>query len=193
MIKAIIFDCFGVLINDAFEAIVNEFRLTHPKEADEIVRLVSLAGKGLIDAQVARSAEAKLLGLTSDEYINKIRTGEVKNLQLLEYIKELKKNYKVGLLSNVLKGGLEVRFTPDELSIFDTVVASSDVGFAKPEAQAYEITASRLGVRLEECIMIDDREDYCLGATGVGMKAIQYQSFDQMKADLEAIIHPRTI
>jgi FMN phosphatase YigB (HAD superfamily) len=36
--------------------------------------------------------------------------------------------------------------------------------------------------------MIDDREEYCLGATGVGMQAILYSSFDQMKSEMEAIL-----
>lgn len=189
MIKAIIFDCFGVLLTDSLEDIVHELKVTNPDKAKEIVRLVSLAGKGLIDAQASRLAVAKMLGMTIDEYIYKIRTGEVKNLPLLEYIKELKVGYKIGLLSNIISGGLEVRFTPDELSIFDTVVASGDIGYAKPEAQVYEITADRLGVSLEECIMIDDRQDYCQGAIGVGMRAIQYKSFQQMKTDLENLIN----
>lgn len=185
MIKAIIFDCFGVLLTDALQATVDELKLANPDMAEEIVRLVSLSSKGLADAETSRTAVADLLGLTIDEYITKIRTGEVKNVQLLNYIKQLRSKYKIGLLSNVFRGGLEVRFTSDELSVFDTVVSSGDIGYAKPEAQAYEITADRLGVRLEECIMIDDREDYCQGAVGVGMQAIQYQSFEQMKSDLE--------
>jgi len=68
------------------------------------------------------------------------------------------------------------------------VVASSNIGFAKPEARAYEITAEKLGVRLDECIMVDDVEAYCLGAEGVGMQAIRYQSFDQMKNELEVLL-----
>lgn len=188
MIKAIIFDCFGVLLTDALQATVDELRHSNPDVAEAIVKSVTLSSKGVIDAQTSRMEVADLLGLTMDEYIDKIRTGEVKNVQLLSYIKQLAKDYKIGLLSNVLKGGLEVRFTSDELSVFDAVVSSGDIGYAKPEAQAYEITAERLGVRLNECVMIDDREDYCSGAIGVGMQAIQYQSFDQLKSELGKLI-----
>ena len=184
MIKAIIFDCFGVLLTDSLEDIVHELKVINPDKAKEIIRLVGLASKGLSDAQASRVVVADILGLTIDEYIDKIRTGEIKNLPLLKYIEVLKTDYKIGLLSNIISGGLEVRFTGDELSIFDAIVVSGDIGYAKPEAQAYEITAERLGVRLEECVMIDDREDYCLGAIGVGMKAFQYQSFDQLKSEL---------
>ena len=189
MIKAIIFDCFGVLLTDALQEIVDKLNITDPNTAEEIKALVTLGGKGTIDRGTLRSSVASKLNITVDEYADIIKNGEVRNQPLFDYIKLLRPKFKTGLLSNVNRGGLDVRFTRDELAMyFDAVVASSDVGFAKPEAQAYEITADRLGVRLEECVMIDDREDYCQGATGVGMKAIQYQSFEQMKSDLEKLL-----
>jgi HAD superfamily hydrolase (TIGR01509 family) len=189
MIKAIIFDCFGVLITDSLGEIVSELKKDNPDKADHIVKLVNAASKGAMDATASRSAVAGELGLTLDEYINAIRNGEVKNKPLLDYIKELRGRYKTALLSNIISGGLEVRFPDNELlQYFEVVVASGDIGFAKPEAQAYEITAEKLGVRLEECIMIDDSEDYCQGAKGVGMQSVLYQSFEQAKRDLSNLL-----
>jgi len=68
------------------------------------------------------------------------------------------------------------------------VVASADIGFAKPEAEAYQITADRLGVRYDECVMIDDREDYCQGAIAAGMHAILYKSLVQLQRDLDRVL-----
>jgi putative hydrolase of the HAD superfamily len=189
MTKAIIFDCFGVIITDSLRSIVKEVRKNDPDKANHILDLVSAASKGKIDARLSRQAVASELGLTHDEYVSAIRNGEVKNKPLLAYIKELRSRYKTALLSNIISGGLEARFPNNELSnYFDVVVASSNIGFAKPEARAYEITAEKLGVRLDECIMVDDVEAYCLGAEGVGMQAIRYQSFDQMKNELEVLL-----
>lgn len=188
MIKAIIFDCFGVLVNDALESTVNELKIKHPDKAKRITNLVTDASKGLIDPDASRTAVADILGITIAEYANRMKNAEIKNQPLLNYIKELQPRFKLGLLSNIISGGLEVRFTSDELSMFDALVVSGEIGYAKPQAQAYEITAERLGVRLNECVMIDDREDYCQGATGVGMQAIQYQSLEQMKSDLEKLL-----
>jgi HAD superfamily hydrolase (TIGR01509 family) len=186
MIKAIIFDCFGVLISDALEGIVAELRESQPETVEQIVATISAASKGLITRQESSDTVASLLGISTDEYKDRIKNGEVKNRQLLEYIAGLRLHYKTALLSNVSKHGLEVRFSPEELSAcFDTVVASGDIGYAKPEPQAYEITADRLGVRLDECVMIDDREDYCRGATGVGMQSVQYESFDRLRRVLK--------
>lgn len=189
MIKAIIFDCFGVLITDALSAMIDTLKVDDPVTADEIIGLTVMANKGILDPEVSRPAIAKLLGLSHEEYLQKLRTDEVKNDALLTYIKELRNDYKIGLLSNVSRGGLTMRFTPEELSGFDAVVPSGDTGFAKPSPEAYEIAADQLGVRTTECIMIDDRTDYCDGAVAVGMQAIQYISLDQLQAHLRALLN----
>jgi|GEM_PF-4893866 len=41
--------------------------------------------------------------------------------------------------------------------------------------------------QMDECIFIDDREGYCTGAKGVGMQAILYRSFSQMKPELDRL------
>ncbi len=188
-IKAIIFDCFGVLITDPLDIILAELELSD-YEKEGIMRLVAVANRGKIPSVIYRKALANKLGISFDEYINKIKASEIKNGELLTYISDIKKRYKVGMLSNVSsKESLVSRFTKAELSNnFDVVIASGDIGYAKPQAQAYEIAASELGVLLNECVMIDDRYDYCQGALGVGMHAIQFQTFNQMKAELQTLI-----
>lgn len=189
MIKAIIFDCFGVLISDALEAIVSELRDKQPEMAQEIVATINAASKGQITRQESSDKVASLLGIATDEYISRIKNGEVKNQQLLDYIAALRKDYKTALLSNISIGGLTLRFSPEELDkYFDAVVASGEIGYAKPEAQAYEITADRLGLRLNECVFIDDREDYCQGAITVGMQAILYKDFGNMEVELVELL-----
>jgi len=188
MIRAIIFDCFGVLISDALEVMIAELRDNQPEVAEQIVATVHLASRGEISRQESSENIAGLLGISVDAYVSRIKNGEVKNHELLDYILELRKTYKTGLLSNISIGGLATRFGPGELAnYFNAVVASGEIGYAKPEAQAYEIVADRLGVRLDECIFIDDREDYCTGAKGVGMQAILYRSFSQMKPELDRL------
>jgi putative hydrolase of the HAD superfamily len=189
MTKAIIFDCFGVILTDALKAICNPLQKTNPEKAELITRIITENNRGLISAEASSDKIAKILGMKADELSQLIKDGEVKDQSVLDFIVSLRPNFKTAMLSNISSTGLEHRFTPDELKLyFDVVVASGQVGFAKPEAQAYEVTAEKLGVRLEECIMIDDVEAYCFGAKGVGMQAILYQTFDQMKKELEALL-----
>jgi HAD superfamily hydrolase (TIGR01509 family) len=67
-------------------------------------------------------------------------------------------------------------------------MVSAVIGFAKPGAKAYEAVAEKLGMRLDECVMIDDRQAYCEGARAIGMTAIQYSSMSRLKRELSAIL-----
>lgn len=189
MIRAVIFDLFGVLVTDALEALVTDLRATQPKIAEQVVRSVVASNAGTIPHETSRAAIAELLGITAEEYARRIRTAEIRNQELFDYILELRKVYKIALLSNAGTKTLEARFVPGELDkYFDTVIVSAVIGYAKPEARAYEIAAERLSVRLDECVMIDDRRRYCEGARAVGMQAILYESLSQLKRELGDIL-----
>jgi len=190
VIKAIVFDCFGVIITDALAVILEELRSKNPGKAQDLVDLLNAASRGLISSEESTEQASELLGMKQEDYRQLIMDGEVKDERLLNYIRTLRKNYKTAILSNISNGGLHRRFTKKELdTYFDFVVASGDIGFGKPEAQAYEYTADGLGVRLTECVFLDDREEYCFAAQGVGMQAIQYQNFEQAKDELEKLLN----
>lgn len=187
MFKAVIFDCFGVLVRDALRALVNE--LDDKQKALKIHDAVLAGSRGLIDAESTRKILEETLGLSREELSRKMSEGEVKNKELLDYILDIRKKYKTAILSNVRPGGLDDRFTASELKKhFDVVVGSGDIGYAKPDTEAYTITADKLGVRLEECIAVDDKEPFCEAARALGMKAVLYKSFKQMKKDVEKIL-----
>lgn len=189
MIEAVIFDCFGVIITDALQGLIDDLRSKQPHLLDEVVDLVSAANHGMLDRNTYQTQLATLFGLSLAQYQSRLADGEVKNQRVLDYAKELRRTYKTALLSNVSPGGLAQRFKPGELeACFDCIVTSGETGYAKPEQQAYEIVADRLGVRLDACVMIDDREEYCLGAQGVGMRAIRYKSFTSMRHELAELL-----
>jgi epoxide hydrolase-like predicted phosphatase len=129
--------------------------------------------------------------MDAEEFLAEQNQVEVPNRSLLEYIAELKKDYKVGLLSNISsRERLSIRFLDGELeSHFDTVVASGDEGYVKPQPEIYEIAATRLGVSPAECVMIDDILEFCEGARQVGMQAIQFQTNHQCITDLNALLN----
>lgn len=189
MIKAIIFDGFGVLLTDALTAMVQEFRKHDPVGADQIVALVVLENRGVLSMQDFTEQAANILSISPDQLRDKVRDGEVRNKELFEYILELRKMYKTAILSNISSEGFSRRFLPEELAqYFDTAVSSGAIGYAKPDPEAYRITADRLGVLPEECIMIDDVASFCDGACSAGMQAILFQSNTQLKADLAKLL-----
>lgn len=58
----------------------------------------------------------------------------------------------------------------DEL--FDVIVDSSAVGLRKPDPRIYELTCSRLGLRPDECIFVDDIECNVDAAAALGMEVV---------------------
>jgi putative hydrolase of the HAD superfamily len=193
VIRGIIFDCFGVIIANDMKARIEAARRVNPETADRLYDVLKAADRGMITRQEQYQQMADLMGVDKDELEQAMTQSFVRNDALLGAIRELKGRFKIGLLSNVtgedrlreLIGQQNV----DEL--FDTVVASGDVGLIKPEREVYELTAQRLGLAPEDCVMVDDTESFCEGARTVGMEAVLFRSTEQALRDLDTLIDER--
>src|ERR1044072_60012 len=103
MIKAVIFDCFGVLYVDSHGSLAARF----PDVAQEIHDLGQQSDHGWIDKEQYLTGLAQVTGESTvflEEYIN---TEHHLNDELVEVIRELKPHYKIGMLSNVGRGWLD--------------------------------------------------------------------------------------
>lgn len=186
MIKAIIFDCFGVLTADAW----HEFRQSlSPELQSRASEFNQLYCRGELGKNDFLGAVSKLTGKT-ENYVERLIDNETdKNLPLLEYIKELKNNYKIGLLSNVASSWITDKFlTNDEQKLFDAMVFSYEAGITKPDPRIFHLVCDRLNVDPEEAVMIDDIDRYCEAAKQEGMQAIVYHNLLQLKNDLVKLI-----
>ena len=190
MIKAIIFDCFGVLLGNAYKVRLANVEQEDPAKAQEMRSINHASDLGVISREESAQYMADLLGIDPEEIYEEQEKAEVPNVELLEYIASLKNRYKIGLLSNISsRERLSIRFTDNQLTThFDTVVASGDEGYVKPQPEIYQIAAARLGVEPHECVMIDDILEFCDGARAVGMRAIQFKMNSQCITDLNALI-----
>ena len=187
MIKAILFDCFGVVYTDNFAQNYNSFGGDAEADNEFLEQLIFDVSSGKVKS--ASAVVAEKLGIDADEWRKVNRSGRVFNQELLEYTKELREKYKIGMLTNVGVSGLEYYMDRSVVEEhFDVIVESAKIGFAKPEARAYEIAAERLGVRLDEIIFTDDREVYVEGARAVGMKAILFKDAAQFRNELMKIL-----
>lgn len=105
------------------------------------------------------------------------------NAELFTLIRDqLRSQYKIGMLSNAASNWLDELFRPEDVALFDEIVLSYQIGVVKPHPRAYEAIAERLGLALEECLLVDDQSHYCEGARAVGMQAIHYQDNLQLLA-----------
>lgn len=189
MIKAIIFDCFGVLVQGSLEQFIDshlaEKNMELVKRAHELNDQCSL---GLISYEEQIAGFSEMSGLSIAQ-VHELMDVNPRNKQLLDYISsELKPKYKIGFLSNAGEDWLDELFLKEDLSLFDDTVLSYAVGLAKPDFRIFELSAKRLNVKPEECVFVDDIERYCISAQDLGMKAIVYRTFSQMRHELEEIL-----
>lgn len=182
MIRAIIFDCFGVLTSDMWK----EFVYSVPEEQREPLRELNRAHDSRkMTLQEFTKAVFEMTGREPKIIEALIDPEREKNTLLMEMIAELKRTYKIGLLSNVGSNWIRDRFLDEsEQNLFDSYILSYEVGVVKPSPLIYKLAAEKLGVDTNECVFVDDGEQNCIGARNVGMQAILYENFVQFKNDL---------
>lgn len=57
----------------------------------------------------------------------------------------------------------------------------------KPDEHIYLLAAERLGLRPDECVMVDDIVENCTGAEMVGMRSVHYVSTQQAVRKLDKL------
>src|SRR5437868_15071308 len=129
MIKAIIFDCFGVLTTDSWQEFVGTLPLPKRQEA----RILNHAyGSAVLSKPEFLKAIVELTGRQPQDIDSMLDNEMYKNKELLDYIGQLKPKYKIGLLSNVASNWIRDRFlTPEEQALFDEFILSYEVGLTK--------------------------------------------------------------
>jgi putative hydrolase of the HAD superfamily len=189
MIKAIIFDCFGVLVGKGFEQTYRIAGGDPVRDRDFIEKTLGEANLGLITDEQFRIRMAERVGITKVEWDEALRQAELVDMALLAYILQLRSSYKTAVLSNANKHVLNNKIGDEWLEkAFDEVVVSAEVGLVKPDPRMYQLVADRLGVVPKECIYIDDRESFVKIASEMGMNALIYSNFSQLKDDIAAIL-----
>ena len=188
MLKAIIFDFAGVVASEAYWDWLASNLSLDDKRRQYFNELSYKVDKGVI-------SEAEFLGVLSKESgkAPEVIKVEILNLiklqpQIIDLAKNLKKKYKVGMLTNYCKEWMYFLIEKHSLrSIFSVIVISSELGIIKPERGIYEETAKKLGVDMAACVFIDDRRANVDAASKYGMKAILYTSFDSLEKSLRTL------
>lgn len=189
MVRAVIFDCFGVLYIPVGEDFYHAHIPNYMARREELNDLSKQADYGLITQEELVVQVAELGGLNVNEVRQNVIGHLIRNQVLLDFAKKLRKTYKVGLLTNISSGNLYKYFAQAELpTYFDDVVVSSEVGMIKPRPGIYELAAKNLDIDIDECVLIDDSPLNCNGAIEAGMQAIVYQSTQQTIKDLERLL-----
>jgi FMN phosphatase YigB (HAD superfamily) len=195
MIRAVVFDWGGVLIEDPAPGLVVACA-SHLDAAVEAVQ-AAFARYGP-DFQRGRLSEAEfwecVCGVCSCARptlpsLWGYAFGEVYRPReaLFDLAGALRRcNVKTALLSNTEQAA-RVFFHAQGYDMFDVCVFSCDEGVIKPEAAIYRRTLNELEVPPEQAVFIDDRMEYVNGALDIGMQAFQFESVAACVARLQAL------
>jgi len=189
MIKAILFDCFGVLVGTGFEHTYRMAGGDPVKDRPFIDDMLGQANLGLITQEDFQESLTKQLSVSADTWHKAVEQSEQPDFELLRYIEHLHKTYKTGVLSNANFGAVEARIGGEWLEkCFDEVIVSAEIGLIKPDPAIYHYAAERLGVEPGQCAFLDDSPGHLETARDLGLHTILYKGFPQAKKELERLL-----
>ena len=202
MIKAIIFDWGGVICYPITKRLV--IRLKEQFNADE--RAIRKAYfKDLHGYEIGKLSDKEFwqnfcreLNIKVDENLvmDIVRNVEQLDKEVYELLVQLKKTkrYKLVLLSNnipVMVNYIRKKF---DLSVFDNLFFSNEIGMRKPHLDIFEHVLKEINsnkedktitkILPEETIFIDDKQENLDTAAQLKIKTILFQNAEQLKKDL---------
>jgi putative hydrolase of the HAD superfamily len=200
MIKNVIFDVGGVLVDFRWRALMADLGLSVERQ-DEFETKVfgskwwAELDRGALDEEyvvgklresISDHIEAFELVWANQEYL--VESYDYVN-PWMDSLKE--KGLKLYLLSNYPKSIFSLHEEKGKFTFIDKIdgrVVSGFVGMAKPDEDIYRLLVDKYGLKFEECVFIDDREDNIATARALGMKGIVFKDYEQARHELDKII-----
>lgn len=186
--KAVIFDCFGVLYGGSLFTLLN---MAQPEQRNAIVDLNRQNDYGFLTFEDYTNGMAELLGRSPSELQLIFQQKRVRNQPLFDFINEIRSpDVKIGLLTNAGRDMPGVLFSEQELNggVFDAYIVSSEQGLVKPNPAVYTLLANKLGVAENDCLMVDDAFENCHGAEAAGMQSVWFADNETAKAHVREFI-----
>lgn len=109
------------------------------------------------------------------------------NHTVISIIKNLKKNYKIIVFTNVSENAEKIRIKKGIYNYFDIKLISCTEGMKKPNKDFYRLLIERSNLKPNELIFIDDSETNVLVAKKLGLYTIHFQNSRQLKEDLKKL------
>ncbi len=186
MIKAVIFDLDGVIVDTAkyhylaWKRLASELGFNFSEEDNERLKGVSRMESLEILLKVG-----KINHLTN---VEKIKLADKKNKWYVEYISNispseilpgflpflyfLKDNNVKVAVGSASKNARTILSNIGIIEAFDTIVDGNRISKAKPDPQVFTLAANDLGIPYSSCVVIEDAEAGVEAAKNAGMKCI---------------------
>ena len=105
-----------------------------------------------------------------------------------ELLRSLKDRYTLILLSNTNEWHFTYCYnTYSFLGFFDYHALSYKLGCRKPDPVIFDKAAKMAGADFENCLFIDDIQEYVDASSSLGIKGIRFQSCEQLTSELKSL------
>ncbi|MFH0979843.1 MAG: HAD-IA family hydrolase [Candidatus Roizmanbacteria bacterium] len=186
MIKVILFDFAGVVGAEGYWIWLKEKVPDLESKRPYFQSLSEKIDRAEITNQEFIKAVAKGVNVSTEIVWKEIFKKIVINTELLNLISQLKKKYKIGLLTNYNYEWMNELFTIYDLDkYFDEKIISSLHKTIKPDPKIYKITLNIFKIKPAEAIFIDDRQSNVDGGKNVGIKSFLFTTNSKLMEDLE--------
>lgn len=207
MTRAVVCDFGGVLTTPLIESFL-EYQKQSGIPFEDIVgamgQLTERTGKNplhelekgaITEDEFLTSIEQEMGGGVSLRELHQVYFDHLRpNEEMIAFVRSLR--VERGLRSALLTNNVREwepkwrSMLPEIDEIFEVVVDSAFVGMRKPDPRIYELTVELLGggIRLEDCVFIDDIEVNCEAARSLGMAAVQFRSNEQAIAEVQTLL-----
>jgi epoxide hydrolase-like predicted phosphatase len=184
VIRAVIFDYFGVISSDDYWRYVREDKnmtgIFHDLSDD--------VNKGRIHWQDFLKAVAEKIGTDPKEVARLYHTQQI-HPDIVNLIVSLRKSYKTALLTNAHHEFLGPVLRETHLQdLFDAIVMSSEIGVTKPDPRIFEAILEKLQVCANEAIFIDDQTRHVEAAKALGIQSIYHHSYQETQKELDKLL-----
>jgi len=196
-VKNIIFDFGGVIIDVDEQLTINEFAKLGAADisraaGNEFIELVRKFEKGIFTPDIFRNKLRDYLDLSAtDQEIDDAWNALLFDIpaERIEVIEKVKKNYNIFLLSNsneihydLYVRDLQLRFGYNEFDeLFHQAYFSFDLHLSKPNSEIYEFVLYQEGLKPEETLFIDDKEENIKAAAKLGIQTYKLNKPERIR------------
>ena len=177
------FNCISSITDVSFEKVKSSF----PEEGHDIYEKGQMTNQEWF--QTFKIALSNNSYLTENKFWDAWAMILGKETKVIDILSDLKKYYKVWLLSNT-----NPKHISDELDskyvfphLVDGAIYSYNVGLRKPNKEIYLKACELAEVKPKESVFIDDLSENIYGAKKVGLNGIHYKSIEILKNDLKLL------
>lgn len=192
MIKAIMFDLDGVLVNacdwhyhslnDALEK-YKGFKISYNDHLDKYNGLPTSVKLDMLN--ILGKDRENIWRMKQDRTLENIKTYGRVDRYKTKMLKKLKQEeYKLVCVTNSIREtAIEMLKSTGQLEMFDFIVTNEDVQNNKPSPDCYLLAMSKLGLTKNECLIVEDSTKGKLAAYASGAKVLEVEDIYDVTLD----------